>query len=331
MMECRPIRRESDGGKAFLSEWLKSGEGEFREHMSLLPSIFRTFEPGRDAVHERIGYLAQHREQLYYVLHRPRQGRFATRRAAPLGQVLVAGHYGPGSLHTYPTLVRWARLLAQAGIEVMRFDYRGTGESTGDLAKLDFNSWEADLTRCATWLRARGRGLPLILHGFGLGAVLAARAFDRGLGDGLLCWSPPASARVVLMCALMVRQTEDFALRRTPRRTRKDYIAQLEAGETLDVEGYPITPSLWRQSADVLFPRPEAAAEAPPGTERPWKVSIPDESAGPLRLAWRLSLEDPLNVGLLAPKLDRFFAGHVKWMRGVFRDHRSHHAKTSAA
>ena len=61
--------------------------------------------------------------QIYTVTHaalRPRRGT-----------VLLCGPFGVERERAYMTLVQWARTLASRGFEVMRFDYRGHGESTG--------------------------------------------------------------------------------------------------------------------------------------------------------------------------------------------------------
>ena len=69
-----------------------------------------------------------------------------------------------------------ARPLVDAGCTVLRFDYRGTGDSSGmltDPGRLD--EWTADIAECLTYLRAAG-ATRLHLVGARLGATLAARA-----------------------------------------------------------------------------------------------------------------------------------------------------------
>ena len=68
-----------------------------------------------------------------------------------------------------------SRALVERGIAVLRFDFTGIGESTGDFAGTDFSSNLDDLVAAADFLR-REREAPSLLVGHSLGgcAVLAA-------------------------------------------------------------------------------------------------------------------------------------------------------------
>ena len=68
-----------------------------------------------------------------------------------------------------------ARVLAEAGCGVLRFDFTGLGGSGGDFANTHFSSNVDDLVAAADWLRVH-HGAPALLVGHSLGgaAVLAA-------------------------------------------------------------------------------------------------------------------------------------------------------------
>jgi putative redox protein len=68
-----------------------------------------------------------------------------------------------------------SRTLAGQGIAVLRFDFAGLGESTGELAESSFSSNVADIVSAADHLRAQGHP-PCLLVGHSLGgtAVLVA-------------------------------------------------------------------------------------------------------------------------------------------------------------
>ena len=85
---------------------------------------------------EQADYLSLDQQQLYYVLHPT---------GLPLrARVLLAGPFASERPHRYITWVRWARYLASHGFEVMRFDYRGVGESTGRFEDFGFCTWSND-------------------------------------------------------------------------------------------------------------------------------------------------------------------------------------------
>lgn len=72
---------------------------------------------------------------------------------------------------------RISRMLAEAGIAVLRFDFTGLGESEGDFAETNFSSNLEDLVAAADFLRGNFRAPSLLIgHSLGGTAVLAAAA-----------------------------------------------------------------------------------------------------------------------------------------------------------
>jgi alpha-beta hydrolase superfamily lysophospholipase len=112
--------------------------------------------------------------------------------AHPNGQGVVLcpsiGLEGEASQLAYRSL---AHSLADSGCAVLRFDYHGTGDSTGlldDPERLD--EWLADVAAGLAYLRASGATL-MHLVGTRLGATLAARAASQdGNVESLTLWYP---------------------------------------------------------------------------------------------------------------------------------------------
>ncbi|MBI5891270.1 MAG: alpha/beta hydrolase [Nitrosomonadales bacterium] len=208
---------------------------------------------------EQADYLSIDREQLYFVLHPT---------ILPLrGRVLLAGPFASERPHRYIPWVGWARHLANNGFEVMRFDYRGVGESTGRFEDFGFQSWSDDISHCANWLHSRSPAVPLIIHGLGMGALLGDRLFAQGVGDILLAWLPPKSAREMLYEQLKLKLSNNYSLPSSEHKTRDQYIACLESGATLEVEGHNWTPGLWAEAAEFVFGISEPTTST--GCERP--------------------------------------------------------------
>lgn len=202
--------------------------------------------------------------QLYVVRHRP--------AAAPRASVVIAGPFAPYRPDSYASLARWGRFLAAAGHEVIRFDYRGVGESSGRFEDFTFSDWYADLTT-AVGLLGKERSAPLVLHGVGLGGIFAARAFGALRGDALAIWGSPRSARNLMTDALRARLAGDLVHTATAtRKTRDDYVAELEAGTSLEVDDYRWTRALWLDSEQWNLEVP-ATAEGQAERARSWTLT----------------------------------------------------------
>lgn len=272
---------------------------------------------------EEFGYLPNAGEQIYCVRHAPTGAR--------IGQVLVAGCYAFSRERAYISWVRWARFLARHGLEVLRFDYRGSGESTGTFVEMDFDAWLDDTRCCARWLSDRGGGCPLVLHGFELGALLACKVFSQGIGDALLAWSPPASARDILSQALQCQKIQHYA-RRGPAWREGDQVLteELEAGRPVVVGGCTISPRVWKQSSSLVFGEPQSGTRAG-GAQgvRPCRVSHLDASAGPLCMSGGIIKPGQAEAGQLNPDLTGLFQENLDWICHHLTSYRRPHAPSS--
>jgi hypothetical protein len=249
---------------------------------------------------EKAGYLELSGAHLYTVLHQVPD---------PIARVLLVGPFASERHFSYVPWVRWARFLASKGIEALRYDYRGVGESTGTFEDMSLEHWSEDVAFLANWLRRRSPNVPLVLHGLELGALLASRIFATGVGDGLLLWSTPNNANEVLRAALLRRIAIDHAFKDVNgSKTWSDYLRQFEANQSIDVEGYSLSARLWRESFrfDLPFGKDDYAKS---------------EWAGgrPTRIVKLSNREAPLVKGSsfgyvsLNPDLSGLFAENFEW------------------
>jgi hypothetical protein len=195
---------------------------------------------------ERPGYFPVSGAHLYTVLHQVEK---------PVARMLMAGSFASERHYSFDPWVRWARYVAEKGVEVLRFDYRGVGESEGVFEEASFSQWGDDLVLLANWWRNQSPDVPLILNGLEIGALLAGKAFDSGIGDVLLLWSPPANANLALRPPLLRWVVADQLFKfGDDRKPASAYIRQLEQGSAIEVEGYRWTAELWRESFGVVLP-----------------------------------------------------------------------------
>lgn len=202
----------------------------------------------------------------------------------PRARIILIGPLAAERHFSYHPWVRWARYLASHRIEVLRYDYRGVGESTGAFEEMNFETWAQDVRLLTEWFNRRSPAAPLILHGLEIGALLAAMAFEAGTGDALLLWSPPANANQALRSSLLLwAGLEQMWESHENRRSASEYIHELEQGLSIEVQGYQWSGSLWHDSFLVTLPaaisneRDSCAFRA-----RPVRIVPLDKSAIPL-------------------------------------------------
>lgn len=212
-------------------------------------------------VAERSGYFRVPGAHLYTVLHQVDE---------PIARALLVGPFASERQNSYLPWVKWARHLAARRIEVLRFDYRGVGESSGSFEEMTFQCWMEDVFLLAEWFSARVPHIPLVLHGLETGALFAANCFRNGLGNALLLWSPPQSANQALRSVLQRWVGLEQLL--TPGAERKkasDYVDRLTQGHAIEVEGYRWSPNLWEDSFNWkldnnLSPSPNVSSDTSP-------------------------------------------------------------------
>jgi Serine aminopeptidase, S33 len=252
---------------------------------------------------EEAGYFEVAGTHLYTVLHRVSE---------PLARVLLVGPFASERQNSYLPWVRWARYLAARRFEVLRYDYRGVGESLGRFEEVTFKDWSDDLQVLGNWFMNREPALPLFLHGLEIGGLLASGSFQGGMGDALLLWSPPEDANQALRSTLLRWVGLEQLLKPgAERRSAGDYIRELEQGKSIEVEGYQWSARLWRDAFVWKLP---AEIDSEPGAkvgQRPVRIVKLPKEAAPLVKGGFVGADEVKDFNWL-------FAENAEWIQAQF-------------
>jgi len=99
---------------------------------------------------------------------------------------------GQEYLRSHRAFERLAGMLAQQGFPVLRFDYSGSGDSTGDDEEGTLVAWRDEIARMCDELAMRSGVATVGLIGMRLGATLALEVASTGAFDpaALVLWEP---------------------------------------------------------------------------------------------------------------------------------------------
>lgn len=196
---------------------------------------------------ERPFFVPHERAMLYCFLHRAQKTESLRRRA-----VVVCPPY-PWEYHGCDRVfVQLGRRLASEGIHALRFDYRGTRESTGDAAKATLQTQLADLARVIDELDHGVDNREIGLLGARMGATLAALAAEElERVSFLVLWDPVVRGRQYIDRCLRTAVTilADWTGESTV--TRRALASQLAKGEGVEVAGYELAPGVYSEAVEI--------------------------------------------------------------------------------
>lgn len=110
--------------------------------------------------------------------------------------VVLCHPYGHEYVQSHRAFRILAERLAAAGFPALRFDYRCTGDSTGEAEKAELERWREDVRAATEWCRARSGKQRLCALGLRLGGSLVALESSRERAfDAVVLWDPIVSGR----------------------------------------------------------------------------------------------------------------------------------------
>ena len=190
---------------------------------------------------EHAFYFRSGGRRLFATLHEP------AARAARGDGWLFCSPFGEERGFSQRMAVEWARALCAAGHWVLRFDYRGYGDSEGWFEEVTADDHVADILEARAELERRA-GVPCRgFWGLRLGGTLAAVAAARaGLDVALALWEPVVNGERYMDALLRATMVKEMSNTGRAPRTRDQLKAHMAAGGTVNVEGHELTDAAFR-------------------------------------------------------------------------------------
>ena len=177
--------------------------------------------------------------QLVGMFHAP-EGRAA-------GGYVFCYPFGEERKSAHRAFVHAARAFAAAGFGVLRFDYRGCGDSGGEFHEATVQGWLEDIGSAVAALRSRLGAGQMGLLGLRFGATLAACAAESIAGvSRLILWEPVLDGRSYFAGDLRKKLIREMMTRGKSAGRRNQLLEELEHGKgEIDLDGYRVTGALY--------------------------------------------------------------------------------------
>lgn len=207
---------------------------------------------------ESFQFIGLDSERVFVASHAPTQ--------RPSRALIICHPLGEEKLWAHRVLVSFARHLASAGYLAVRFDFRGEGDSERQFQEADLESRVEDTRRVVEATMEMNPNIEEIsLLGLRLGATVAtaASAYSK-MVSRLVLWDPIVDGAAYMQTVLRWNLMFQMAQHKQIQEDRAALVARLENGGTVNVEGYELGGSLYRQVGEFRF---DGALAAFPGSK----------------------------------------------------------------
>jgi alpha/beta superfamily hydrolase len=190
-------------------------------------------------------------DAIHAIHHRAGGGRFAA----------VAPPLFEESARLRKVLVNLSRFLCGEGIDVVRFDYYGTGYSPGRYEDVTLERAGRDLADTIAYCRDHG-ATRLDLIGVRFGGYLALGELENPLLSRIVAWEPVVDPAAYIREVLRSEVATQMLIYGEVRRDRDRLVEAIRADGRLYVEGYCICRDLYDQLAGGRVLTPEAVSRS---------------------------------------------------------------------
>lgn len=182
---------------------------------------------------------------LFGCLHKPDKPE----RQNDIGLV-ICSPFAEEKLRSHRVFVNFARYMANDGFTVLRFDYMGHGDSEGNFEDSDIETRLSDIKCAVEIIKEKSKIQKIGLLGLRLGATLASVYAERDLTlDFLVLWEPIINVETYLKQCLRSNVAMQSSTYGEVKYTREKMIQDLFADRAVNIDGYMISGSFYRQAS----------------------------------------------------------------------------------
>jgi hypothetical protein len=222
--------------------------------MSIVPSDQAIRTDRVRGIRETAAFVGAIDDRIYVCLHEPLEDL--------RGAVLVCPSLHAEMSSNYRREVLLARRLAESGVAVLRFHYRGSGHSDRDSGFETIGSMREDAIVALGCLRDRVADAQVALVATRLGAFAAVGCAVDGSAP-IVLWEPVVNGSRYLRETLRKRAFREIAIGRATPTSSSDLQVELQEKGFVDVLGYPISsrfhdsvlPMRLDEDLDAMAPR----------------------------------------------------------------------------
>ena len=197
-------------------------------------------------MNETAFFFKNNTQNIFSVLHTPKE------TSSKVGWVLCHP-FAEEKLWSHRVFVSLARFLSKRGCFVLRFDYRGHGDSDGEFQDISLDDQLSDIYKAVDTLTDKYPDINEIgLIGLRYGATLASIAAESNKKiKNLVLWDPILNLEDYLQELLRVNLTTQMVLHGKIISNRDELTKQILSGESVNIDGYEISKSLYQSAKNI--------------------------------------------------------------------------------
>jgi exosortase A-associated hydrolase 2 len=226
-------------------------------------------------------------------------------------------------LWAHRVYVGLARELARHGCPVLRFDYMGYGDSDGDFEQATVATHLSDIAKAVEVLKTQAGVSSVGLLGLRFGATLAALSADAVPGiSHLVLWDPLVDGAAYMQEVLLSNLATQSAVHQKILHTREELVAQMQAGGTVNIEGYGLNQAFYDGVSTIKLQPPRTyagpclIAQIGRDNQKP-KKNLETLRAGYAAGELVLCTEDPFwkEIKPYCPRADNLVRATTDWLK----------------
>ena len=157
----------------------------------------------------------------------------------PARGVVMCAPFGEEAKSSYRVFFDFAEQMAAKGWAALRFDYYGTGNSSGGFDEFAPSAARDDIRAAIASLRDAGAHKVGLL-GLGLGGTLAFELAAKGECDFLVLWQPIVNGEEFYKLNVKQQLVRQMLIRAKAQKSEAHGPARTGGGDIIDLDGYPL-------------------------------------------------------------------------------------------